>query len=263
MKHSRQRALYLASILGVHSLVACEPTLVVGELTCPLAGDAGAVATSPLDPIAVPWSTGFEQGFCDYTRAAGFCFADDPSSYTLVTSPVHSGKFAVAFQVRGVPNNPGQTRCVHQGEFPREAYYSAWYFVPAPAVNSGNWNLFHFLGGQPGSSHGLWDVSLASATNGELSLYVFDFLGLGIRGRGESPPIPIGAWFQIEVYWRRAADATGEFAVYQDGQRILQLADVRTDDTTWGQWYVGNLATDLMPPSSTLYVDDVTVREAQ
>ena len=32
-----------------------------------------------------------------------------------------------------------------------------------------------------------------------------------------------------------------------------------TDDSRWGQWFVGNYATALSPPSSTVYVDDVTI----
>jgi hypothetical protein len=32
-----------------------------------------------------------------------------------------------------------------------------------------------------------------------------------------------------------------------------------TDPTDWGQWYVGNWADSLVPPASTVYVDDVTI----
>lgn len=37
------------------------------------------------------------------------------------------------------------------------------------------------------------------------------------------------------------------------------LVTTATDDSTWGQWYVGNLASDLEPVDSTLFVDDLTV----
>ena len=36
-----------------------------------------------------------------------------------------------------------------------------------------------------------------------------------------------------------------------------------TDNTDFGQWYVGNFADALTPPGSTLYVDDVTIRAAR
>jgi hypothetical protein len=190
----------------------------------------------------------------------GFCYDFTNVENTTVSSPVHTGRFAAAFHVGGEEVMP-QARCVRQGEFPTEAYYSAWYFLPALAVNNGNWNLFHYQGGEPNRLHGLWDVSLSSV-NGDLSLYVLDFVTGAVHGEGETPPIPIGAWFQIGVFWRRAADATGELAVYQDGERILRITNIVTDDTTWGQWYVGNLADNLMPSEFTLYVDDVTISES-
>ena len=57
------------------------------------------------------------------------------------------------------------------------------------------------------------------------------------------------------------ADATGEVIVYQDGVEAFHLTDIVTDDTNWGEWYVGNLATNLVPAGSTVYVDDVEISE--
>jgi hypothetical protein len=145
---------------------------------------------------------------------------------------------------------------------PQQAYYGAWYYVPALATNSGNWNLIHFQGGaSPGDASqlkGLWDISLVNDNSGGLRLAVYNFLGSTPDLSG-APPIPIGSWFHIEMFLKRAADATGEVSVYQDGVSIAHLTNIITDDTTYGQWYVGNLATQLDPAESTLYVDDVSV----
>lgn len=241
---------------------ACEPKLVVGELACG-SGEAGGPAVEPNvgEAIDLPWQTSFERGFCEYRVLKGFCYP--AGHYEISSLHVHSGKQAAAFTVSGMAGAEQQARCVRQGTLPKQAYYSAYYFVPEAAVNTGNWNLFHFQGGNDADSlHSLWDVSLHSADNGDLSLYVFDFLGTGIRGRGETPRIPIGEWFEIGFYLRRAADETGEVALYQNGQRIFELTNIRTDDSSWGQWYVGNLASELDPPVSTLYVDDVAIRES-
>ena len=58
------------------------------------------------------------------------------------------------------------------------AYYGAWYYVPAPAANSGTWNLFHFQGGVPGTTlRGLWDVSLVNmGSGGPLHVILYDSL---------------------------------------------------------------------------------------
>jgi hypothetical protein len=74
-----------------------------------------------------------------------------------------------------------------------------------------------------------------------------------------APAMPIGAWFHVEMWLKRATDATGEVSVYQDGVSVLHLTHPITDDSTFQQWYVGNLSTNMNPVESTLYVDDVSV----
>jgi hypothetical protein len=118
----------------------------------------------------------------------------------------------------------------------------------------------HFQGGAPGNLHGLWDVSLQSAADGSLSVYLLDFLNGSSGVPVAAPPVPIGSWVHLEFRFRRAADATGEVALYQDGSLLIELTGLVTDDTDFGQWYVGNYADALAPPDSTLYVDDVTIK---
>ena len=252
-------ALAIARALATAStLAACQPDLNVGEWQC----DPGADATAPevTAPIELPWSTGFEDQFCGYTELSGFCYASPNASYTTVTSPVHSGRFAAAFKVDAADPEGYQTRCVRQGQLPTAAYYGAWYFVPERATASGLWNLVHFQGGDASRQHGLWDISLVNGSSGELEAVVFDFLNGMVRSPQTPTPIPIGQWFHLELYLRRAADATGEVALYQDGELLFEASDLITDDSSFGQWYVGNLADGLTPADSTLYVDDVTIR---
>lgn len=67
----------------------------------------------------------------------------------------------------------------------------------------------------------------------------------------------------LEVYFKRAKDATGEITLWQDSTEAVHLTGLATDPTDWGQWYVGNLANDLLPPNQTVYVDDVTISLTQ
>ncbi len=43
------------------------------------------------------------------------------------------------------------------------------------------------------------------------------------------------------------------------GQLLVEATGLQTDDTDWGQWFVGNIANALTPPDSTVYVDDITI----
>ena len=118
--------------------------------------------------------------------------------------------------------NGSQARCFREGALPRDAVYGAWFYVPSLADNTGNWNLMHFQGGAPDALHGLWDVSLDNADDGSLFLYIFDFSGHRDRRApaDAAPPVPIASWFHVEFRLRRAPDATGEVALYQDGSLV-------------------------------------------
>jgi hypothetical protein len=40
---------------------------------------------------------------------------------------------------------------------------------------------------------------------------------------------------------------------------VMNQTGLATDNSAWGEWHVGNLATALAPAASTLYVDDVSI----
>ncbi len=249
---------------------ACSSKLVIATWACSQSSDAGRTDSSSSeagDSFEFPWSTGFEDGFCDYQGGSGFCFATGVSRYQIVTSPVRSGQYAAAFSVTTGSDAGSQARCVRQGKLPTQAYYGAWYYVPSLSTNTAVWNLFHYQGGDSAGAtlHGLWDISLINNDSGGLRLVVYQFPLTGAAGgtpaMSSTPAIPIGKWFHIEMFLKRASDATGEVQVYQDTVSVLHQTDLVTDDSEWGQWYVGNLANNLNPPESTLYVDDVSITD--
>lgn len=215
-------------------------------------------------PVGAPWSTGFEQGLCDLYVAQGFCYAIAPASYEIVDSPVHAGEHAVAFAIDTGTANQSQARCAREGVLPTDAYYGAWYYIPELHAGPQNWNLIHFQGGEPGALDTLWDVDVERWDDDTLHLYVFGnpMTATAVPKPTDSPPIPLGSWFHIEFLLRRRADMTGEVALYQDDDPIMTARGIRTDGTTFQQWYVGNLAESLTPPASTVYVDDIAIRPA-
>ncbi|HYP89091.1 MAG TPA: heparin lyase I family protein, partial [Polyangiaceae bacterium] len=231
----------------------------VGEWTC---SEDGSVKTPPAAtaPVALEWSTGFENRFCDYTELAGFCYASDAASYELVTAPVHHGRFAAAFKLTGEESSDAHTRCVRQGVLPAEAYYGAWYYVPSAPTKAVNWNLFHFRGGSAvTSTDGFLDVSLVNS-NGSLRLAVYGRDYHPIGDAADSPPFRTERWIHVQLFLKlRQGTNGGEVALYQDGNVVLDVAELSTNDSTYGQWYLGNLGSGLTPPDSTLYVDDVTI----
>ena len=275
-KNERQRAfvafrraltrLGSMSVLTLPLLAACAPKLNAGEWQCPAdEGSAGGTEKTPVktDPVTASWSTSFEDGFCDYANVAGYCYGDDP--YLFVTEPHRpGGKLAAEFKVVGGGWN--QTRCVRQGSFPESAYYGSWYFISQPLQAAKNWNLWHFGGSDDPNLRvqpSLWDVTLFGTPNGEWELGVRDYLG----PQGEDTiylghdhkPVPIGSWFHIEAFLKRAADSTGKIALYQDGVLLLEQTNLKSDASKFTEWFVGDWAENATPPDSSLYVDDVSI----
>ena len=247
---------------------ACEPDVVVGKRIVgevdecqPTEAGGGA---GPLEKVVeVPWSTGFEDGFCDYFRSAGFCAVDSAASRAIVNAPVHMGQSAAAYSIT-TAQGARQSRCFLEGVLPADAVYGAWFYIPELHQNVANWNLVHFQGGPAQPLRHLWDVTLANADDGSLFLFLRDFVNGDPMGGAailpEAPPeVPIATWFHIEFRFQRASDATGRVTLYQDDVVVLDLPGIITDVTEFGQWYVGNLIGSFTPPESTIYVDDVTV----
>jgi hypothetical protein len=241
----------------------CKPELVVGKIkteeACVYEGGAGAPAAEKV--IDIGWSTGFENGSCDYYQAGGRCYVIGDSSYTFVDDPVHAGSSAGAFTVTTDMDDATEvphTRCYLEGVMPTDATYGAWFYIPEFA-QTGNWNLMFFQAAMRNSGNpALFSVSLASG-GGNLHLYVLNHMTGAFFTPDPAPAVPIATWFQVEFRLVRATDATGSFALYQDRRLLLEVPDIITDRYDVHQWYVGNWADRLMPAESTVYVDDVTV----
>jgi hypothetical protein len=259
IRHRRRGSAIGRGVVAMASLgaIACERQILVGAdradaAQCP--ADSGSDAALPA--LVVPWSTGFENGLADWNNQ-GLCYGIIYPQ--IVTSPVHSGQHAAAFTVNSAVPGAFQARCKKTGVLPESAYYGAWYWVPNFATNNDNWNLLHFQGSNVANGScvlELWDVSLKNDATGGLTTSVYDFMrSRSLPGRS----MPTAQWVHLEVYIKRAADNTGQFTFYQDGQAVVDLTGLSTDDSAWGEWHVGNLATALSPPMSTVYVDDVTI----
>ena len=252
-----KRARRSVTVLGLGGLSGCQPQLDIGAWTCAADATAREIPDGNA-PVAAPWSSGFENGFCDYTELAGFCYTDATSTMEIVTSPVHSGRYAAAFTVQSDADGGSHTRCVRQGELPTAAYYGAWYYIPEPTTPGINWNLFHFRSGDDlSATRGVLDVSLITEDQ-ELHLAVFGKDHLRIGESMHSASVPFGSWFHVQVYLKRGG-GTGEVALFQDEKQVFDVSDLANETSALSQWYVGNLADDLTPSASTVYVDDVTL----
>jgi hypothetical protein len=210
------------------------------------------------------WSANHESGdLSEWSIGAeGGDSADAPDATVSVTTEyAHGGKYAVKL-TNGAIGTAKEARVWRVGAFPREAYYSAWYFLPRSYVTKVDWTILQFRAptSDPSVLGYFLDLDLRSLPGGELVLSLMDHRPAYLRSPTADPAllVPVGRWFQLETFFRNADDETGRLMVWLDGQLNY---DVRRpmgshDAVYWTPCNVGN---DLTPTQSSIYVDDAAM----
>jgi hypothetical protein len=145
---------------------------------------------------------------------------------------------------------------------PAEAYYSAWFYIPS-SVTVRSWlSLHHFRCSRSGDGNNLyatWDLNLYPRLDGTLVAHLFDFVTARNLEQVAPIPVPLATWVHFEVLLRKAADATGAIAVWQDDVLILENRAVATAETDWVQWDAGGSSDDIAPLPAVVYIDDAAI----
>jgi Polysaccharide lyase len=235
--------------------------------TLVLALASGGWGCSPRVDVgsSLRWFAQHETGdFSEWTAGyKGGCSADPPDTSVVISTDVaHSGTHSVKL-ANAAPSVYETARLWRQDDYPQEAYYSAWFYLPQAYRTTEDWTIMQFQvppSGDAGTNGLLVDVDLRSLPGGEMILDVFDHRGQYLRSPTAEPalPVPIAAWFQIEVFYRNVGDDTGRFTLWLDGQvnydihRPFGLSSVT-------YWSPCSSSEGLSPTQSDLYVDDAAV----
>ncbi len=145
---------------------------------------------------------------------------------------------------------------------PPEAYYGAWFFIPT-TVQIGSWLSLHHFGYHPtaGSADTMpvWDFHVYPTTTGSLAARLYESSTIRDVEQASPVPVSVGDWVHFEIFYRKAADATGHITAWQDGVQILDVANAITAPTDWVQWDAGGGSNDIAPSPATVYLDDATI----
>jgi hypothetical protein len=125
---------------------------------------------------------------------------------------------------------------------PPEAYYAAWFFIPA-TMQVASWLSLHPFGYHPTAGSAtttpLFDFNIYPDAGGNLVARVYDPTKLRNLEQTNPVAVPLATWVHFEILFRKAADATGRIAVWQDGSN------------------------DFAPSPATVYFDDATISLAR
>jgi Polysaccharide lyase len=252
MKNWNERAVLVTFLLAVTS-GGCAPRVNVGS--------------------SILWSAGQETGdFTEWTAASkGGFSADSPDTSVVISTDVaHGGTYSVKLTNGAPPTSETgyqmayeTARLWREDDFPDEAYYSAWFFLPQAFQTTADWIIMQFrvpATGDSGVLGFLLDVDLRSLPSGDLIVDIFDHRSQYLRSPSANPgiPIPIGQWFQLEAFYRNVGDASGRFTLWLNGQMNYDIQrPFGLSSTTY--WSVCSSTQGLSPTPSDLYVDDAAV----
>jgi hypothetical protein len=210
------------------------------------------------------WSAQHETGDLSEWMASGRGGGEAQTPDTALaisTDYAHSGRYSVKL-TNGAVSTYEDTHLWREDDYPVEAYYSAWFYLPRTYQTTADWSIIEFQVPtvEAGVVGQLLDVDLRSLPTGDLILSLYDHRPAYLRTPTPDPamPVPIGRWFQVEVRYRNAADDTGEVTVWLDGQLNYDLRRPFGSSTTV-YWTVCSKTFGLSPAESTIYVDDAAV----
>ncbi len=216
---------------------------------------------------SILWSARHETGdLSEWTQGGkGGTEADAPdTSLAISTDVAHSGRYSVKL-TNGAVSMYEDAHLWRQDDYPVDAYYSAWFYLPRAYQTTADWSIVQFqIPTADGGVGQLLDIDLRSLPDGDLILSVYDHRAAYLRAATPDPaiPVPIGRWFQIEAYYRNAGDDTGEVAIWLDGQLNYDLhRPFGASGTVY--WTVCSKTFGLSPTESVIYIDDAAVSLAR
>jgi hypothetical protein len=211
------------------------------------------------------WQATFEPGDLSEWSADGHggVYTDGRAPAPVATADqAHRGRYAglVVFSPAG-----GTAFSYFQREqpIPEQAYYGAWFLIPAGLQVRSFLSLLHFgyhpTADDPNTT-AIWDFDLQPDTGGSLIPHLYQTGAASPVAPQPAVPVAPATWVHFELLFKKAADATGRIVAWQNGVQIMDVTNVVTAPTEWIQWDVGGGALDVITPSPvSIYVDDVTI----
>jgi len=239
--------------------------LVVCAIGCGLAAAPACGRRLDLGSDLV-WTATHETGdLSEWSAGApGGSMADQPdTSVALSTDFAHSGGYSVKL-TNGAVGDIRAARLWRQDAFPQEAFYSVWYYLPRAYQTKVEWTILQFRTptDDPAVISQFLDVGLRSLPGGELILTIYDHRPQYLRLPTPDPAVlvPVGRWFQVQVFFRNAPDSTGRFTLWLDGKLNYDIASrPMAPAGTKVYWTPCSITSDTSPTQSEIYVDDAAI----
>jgi hypothetical protein len=221
-------------------------------------------------PSTLVWKATHETGdISEWQQHGDFIRQGKSAYYTMVTSPVHNGNYAVALTIdtEGYSGSGDFAAYLfYWDQLPGDAYYySAWYFIPEGTQPQDWWNVWQWkstYNGNTDNSVPMYALDIREENPGQLALLLIfrPDLQTKIEHRQHVRSVPTGQWFHIEAYYKKGMSKNGQVIVWQDGTEIFNLSGVQTTETdNTVYWSVNHYTDHIIPNPSSIFVDDAAI----
>lgn len=272
------------------------PTVTVTPTETPTETPTATPTVTP-SPTVTPWPAGVVW-YDDFERGDLSRWDEQPGGYFdtaggvqdsgqcarpargVQSDVVHSGSYAAAATITTTNRLSSGCRLFRYHEIRAlrgDYYYSAWFYLPQfhSVDRMAGWNIVQFKASEwsrPEDNAPIWVVDLRDRGDGAT-------MALRLIWKGDVPgpfdaattrairimapqgiDVPVGEWFQIEVYLQQSEAFDGRITVWQDGQLVWDIPNVRTlMPGSRPSWSINNYSAGLYPDVATLYMDDAAI----
>jgi hypothetical protein len=258
---------------------------IVSGLMVTACGDESSPTSSPtlaLSPRCgdAVWSADHETGDLSqwYADGGGGEFNSGAATSSASSDVAHSGRYSAKATIE-TPNMPVESAVRlfrwNESRAHPEACYSVWLYFPRQYTAPVWWNIFSFKSRNGTAANDpFWSLQAGNRPGGSMYVYLTWWEGLSIEGprpgelggRDYSQTvrdIPVRQWTHLEVYLRQSSAFDGQIVVWQDGVELFNRNNVRTrypSPNGANEWSVNNYSELIVPPPTTIYVDDAVIR---
>lgn len=217
------------------------------------------------------FSSGFETGDeSEWTSqadgASGGPYTLRGGTFSFVPEPVRSGTYALSLDLPGRPGTEEHAGILRKAPPAEEAHFSAHYFFPRAHAVALYWYIFQFRSAtrdhHAPASDVHWGLNVENDAQGNMYLGLRQQLPVD-DWKSFAPlrtvALPVGRWVHVEVRVVNSPDDSGRITVWQDGERIFDVPNVRTLGTRPLNWLVTSIGRDVTPTPVRLFVDDAAI----
>lgn len=217
------------------------------------------------------WKADLESGNLSQWDGKGDFLRQGSGMYSLITF-AHQGNYAINLTIdTTAPTETGSHAAYlfYWQQLPEDAYYySAWYYFPTQVHVQEWWTIMQWKSTYDGNTdHSVRVFSVGVQNTSDGARIILNQRLTPTENDGNNLTftqglynIPINQWFQIEVYYKKGMDESGQIILWQDGQELFNLGHVTTvfsDGTIY--WSVHNYSNGLTPNPVGIYVDDIAI----